>query len=47
MALMGRHFEEAYKKPQLLRKEVTMYGQEALKIWSGSPKGVVMKPEVD
>jgi hypothetical protein len=30
----------------LLRKEVTMYGQEALKIWLGSPKGVVMKPKL-
>jgi hypothetical protein len=34
MALTGRHFEEAYKKPQLLRKEVAMYGKEAPEVWS-------------
>jgi hypothetical protein len=32
MALTGRHFEEAYNKPLLSRKEVPMFGQEVLKI---------------
>jgi len=38
MALMGRHFEEVYKRPW-------KYG--LVFKWLRSPRGVVMKPKVD